>query len=406
MEKGQEDMTKPVLFKPNGKVVGIRGLYRTPTGRYFVRYAYHGIDKQMSVEPKNQTFSGLEKAAKSALIQLKKNVKEVFCVDQESNNVVQIDIIEKGKIELRNKVSEIWGARGCTQGYIERLLLKTKDLAICSSKKRTDIEKIDRYNIEQLKKNIEKSVSDCVKDQALRMTKTIFLQFIQMGIHNGINPVFKINTVKYHKTARTNDLEYDAISLIHRHIRENTIDKSVPYVDKELELFFILCVETGQRPVDIYYFDARNIVNNHYLFVSHKTSRPQRVKHLLSDRVMNLIQEIIKLRNGVNSYTHTNYNKHSNNEIYECFWSRCISFMQKELCHAFKFGENESITPYHSRHFFVSEIFKLTNSEFWASAFTHDGENTNQRHYLHIDQKEADNILMQYVQKVEAVLEP
>ncbi len=59
---------------------------------------------------------------------------------------------------------------------------------------------------------------------------------------------------------------------------------------------------------------------------------------------------------------------------------------------------------YNARHFFISEIFRRTESEFWAEVFTHEGRNTNQRHYLHPEQKKADEILTDYMNSLEEAI--
>ena len=147
MNEDVSSMTKPVIIKPSGKVQGIRGLYQDPSSkRMYVRYSYHGIDKQLTIHPKNLTFSELQRAAAKAMNELKREVKARVIKSDEPKTHQTISLIEYGIKRLPEEISKHWGCKGTSQKYINGLLRVTTGLAICDSKRQSDIAEVDRHN--------------------------------------------------------------------------------------------------------------------------------------------------------------------------------------------------------------------------------------------------------------------
>ena len=95
-------------------------------------------------------------------------------------------------------------------------------------------------------------------------------------MHNGCNPIIEIPRPIYVQGRKTSVLDLETAARVIHEIRSDKDGDEVRNL--EMELFFRLCVETGQRPKDIYMFDALKISNKHYQFRSHKTRREQSIR--------------------------------------------------------------------------------------------------------------------------------
>lgn len=402
MHLQEQDMTKPVIIKASGKVVGIRGLYQDPSSkRVYIRFSYHGVDKQMTVYPKNLTFSELQRTAAKAMTELKKSVKSQ-AVDTAKPAPKTVSLIESGVKRLPEEISKHWGCKGTSQKYITALLTETRGLAVCGSKKLSDIAEVDRYNKLRAAELVnEPGLSQCQKYKRYSGIRQCFDTMIALRIHTGVNPIIEIPRPIYVQGRRTAVLDLATAAKVIQAIRTDNIDKSKRF---ELELYFRLCVETGQRPKDIYMFDATQISDGHYCFRSHKTRREQRVSHFLSDGVLMLTSMIILGRGGVAYYDQVWSNKHGSDESFRSFWDMSYGTITGELNKYVHSVAGSEISLYGSRHFFITEIFRRTNSEFWAEVFTHEGRNVNQRNYLHPEQRKADAILKKFCLDFEKVL--
>lgn len=395
-------MTKPVVFKPSGKCLGIKGLYKSPlTGRLYVRYSFHGIDKQVSIFPKNHTFSELERTAKQALNELKKKVKASIQVEPKTGVERRLTLFERASKDLEATIKEVWARRGVSQKHIDLLLHATAKMCLCSSKRSHEISAIEHHN--------DKLVQDLMADRALtpgRRKKfheaitSAFSLLIQSGLHFGKNPGLAAPPPKVIERRKTGELDFEAAARVLGFIQNKD-----HIVEAEIKLFFRLCVETGQRPSDIHRFEISNLNGNHYTFSSHKTQKLQRISHLLSPDALNEIGSILRQRKGVSSFEIIRKNKYASPEVYLSFFERapetCMNAINRAIRAA---GLGKEITIYSARHFFISEIFRETGSEFWASAFTHEGVNVNQKHYLHPDQDEADSILKKFCARFQSAL--
>ena len=391
MNVDTKDMTKPVIIKASGKVQGIKGLYQNPSSkRMYIRFSFHGVDRQMTVYPKNMTFSELQRTAAKAMTELKKTVKSQV-PDTVSTKPQAISVIEYGIKKLPEEISKHWGCKGTSQKYIAELLKVTAGLSICESKRQTDIAEVDRYNKAKAAEIVMASdLTQCQKFKRYYGIRQCFDTMIQLQLHRGVNPIIEIPRPIYVQGRKTAVLTLEMSARVLVGIRTAKIEKTNRL---ELELFFRLCVETGQRPKDIYMFDATKISEGHYPFRSHKTRREQRVLHVLSNGALQLISEIIIERNGVAVYEQSWPNKHGTDEVFQSFWSAKFDHISKSINKTIHSVVGEGVSLYAAKHFFITEIFKRTGSEFWAEVFTHEGKNVNQRNYLHPEQAKADEII-------------
>lgn len=388
-----EDMTKPVIFKTSGKVQGIKGLYRDPSSkRMYVRFSFHGIDKQKTITPKNMTFSELERSAAKAMNELKKDVKGQVPEVSNAEKRPSVSALEYGIKQLPQEISKHWGCRGTSQKYIRELLRVTDGMAICTTKRQFEIAEIDRHNKSKARERIEQSgLSQCQKFKLYNGIRQCFDKLIELRLHNGCNPIIEIPRPIYVQGRKTSVLDLETAAHVIHEIRSDKDGDEVRNL--EMELFFRLCVETGQRPKDIYMFDALKISDKHYQFRSHKTRREQRVMHLLSDNTMMLIGNIMLKRGGEVAFNQTWENKHGSSEQFTCFWRLSFASYTQYINKVIHLIAGNDVSLYSAKHFFITEMFRRTNSEFWAEVFTHEGRTVNQRNYLHPEQKKADEIL-------------
>lgn len=397
-----EKMTVAVVVKASGKVEGIRGLYKDQSSqRFYVRYAKDGIDRQLTVNPRGETFTALSRAASKGLTELKRLVElELGNTNSgASRGAKKVDTVLEGVQALPMVIEALWTQKGVSARCIKELKNYCLGLALCGVRDKKAIEAIDAHNSSEMAKKLGSALSDCSKVKLYGQIKAVFKSLIEKNRHFGQNPTMGFDAPRHTAQREEREITFEDMRKI-LDTTKTAVKETIR--QKEITLFFRLLSETGQRPIDLYRFDARKIENRHYRFSSHKTGKTHRVSHLLSDTSLDLIEEIKELR-GVDAYTWTDKNSVKNEEIV-CFWSlswRVIQSETRKLCSE-ALGEGAKL--YTTRHHFISEIFRRTGSEFWASAYTHEGDTANTKHYLHIDQMEADKILKGFLEDFERVV--
>lgn len=396
-------MTRPVIVTRSGKVVGIKGLYRSPSGRYYVRYARLGFDKQMTITPISLTFSGLQKAAQKALTALKAQAKSEFAKSGGSVQLSEKDELELSQAALVAAIKDHWGRRGCSQGRINQLLFHTREMCLCSGEK-MNIKAMDKRNAEIASALIENDeASDNLRRQIYSDINCVFSELIRIGAHKGYNPVNRMVRPRTCQCVRVGELDFNEAARAIIDIRDDY--KSKPVNRAESELFLRLCIETGQRPRDVHEWTLSEMSpDGHFLFKSHKTGTKHRVSHLISKASREIAFNIILMRGGITEFDHNSINRFSKTEVYRSFWSHKADFYSRYINEILRKVAPGKIL-YLARHFFISEVFRMTGSEFWAEVFTHEGKSANTRHYLHADQAKADQILMEISDRLEVAIE-
>lgn len=395
-------MTKPIVFRRSGKVEGIKGLYKSPTsGRFYVRYSYHGIDKQATILPTKCTFSELERCARTALTKLAKEVKTEFIKILNAKTIVQLDVVEVGRIKLQKLIEKDWSARGVSENHIKRLLRLSEHFSLCFENRKAEIKRIDDHNIEALRGELNNANTQYMKHSIYDCVNTVFKHAISTNCHYGHNPCCYVSKPKFCPMHRQDEMTFDIIRDVYNSLIEDAKGNNTYF---EYALFFRLCVETGQRPSDVFRFDVQKLDGNHYQFWSQKTMRTHRVLHKLSKPVISMIGELFVRRGGISLYSHTNKNSFCNDEEFNSIWRNSLTTYTAFLTERIKKFSKGKATLYHTRHFFITEIFSMTESEFWAGVFTHEGKDTNQKNYLHIKQEKADEIMGAYTEEIERCL--
>lgn len=392
---------RKVIVKPTGKVDGIAHLFcDVSSGRYFVRYKRGKIDRTATLHGlKSFAFSTLQRAADKAFRDLKAEVDRVLYTEPEKAPLSRKSPIELGQEKLTEAIDRLWTSRGVSPSRLRDLHRFCSGLALTTSRDARAIAEIDTHNQKTLEANYAAMPATATKQKALGSVSTVFTALITRGLHTGKAPMLSGAVIVPPTPRQNNEIDFKGACAIIRTIRA---DEATPVVmRKELELYVRLAIETGQRPIDLYLLDVSRIDSTgHYEFLSHKTGRFQRVLHLLSQDTRNLINEIVLMR-GCTEYSH-NWDKHhrQTGDSFNSFWSKSFSIYSHRLGKYTKKALGEDCIFYGLKDFFISQIFRHTENEFWAKAFTHEGRGANQKAYLFLDQDKADQILSK------AILEP
>ncbi len=392
---------RKVIVSQTGKVDGIPHLFcDLASGRYFVRYKRGSIDRTATLHGlKSSAFSTLQRAADKAFRELKAEVDRELFIEPDKAPTSRKSPIELGQEKLTEAINRIWSAKGVSPSRMKELQNFCAGLALTTNRDARAIAEVDIYNQRTLEAKYAAMPATATKKKALDGITTVFTMLITHGLHTGKSPMLS-SAVEIAPAPRQNhEIDFKGACAIIRAIRAD--EKTKPVMRKELELYVRLAIETGQRPLDIYLLDVSRIdATGHYEFLSHKTGAYQRVMHLLSHETRNLINEITIMR-GCTSYTHTWDAKHRQcGEQFTSFFASSFSIYSHRLSQYTKQALGEDCIFYGLKDFFISTLFKHTESEFWAKAFTHEGRGANQKAYLFVDQQKADQILS------EAILEP
>lgn len=338
------------------------------SGRYFVRYKRGKIDRTATLHGlKSFAFSTLQRAADKAFRELKAEVNRELYTEPEKAPHSSKSPIELGQEKLTEAIGRIWTSRDVSPSRLRDLQRFCSGLAITTSRDARAIAEIDAYNQKTLEANYEAMPTTATKQKALGSVSTVFTALITRGLHTGKAPMLSGAVIVPPTPRQNNEIDFKGACAIIRTIRA---DESTPAVlRKELELYVRLAIETGQRPIDLYLLDVSRIDSTgHYEFLSHKTGRFQRVLHLLSPETRNLINEIVLMR-GCTEYSH-NWDKHhcQTGDSFNSFWSRSFSIYSHRLGKYTKDALGEGVIFYGLKDFFISQLFRHTENEFWAKA--------------------------------------
>lgn len=382
---------RKVVVTTTGKVDGIPHLFCSRGGRFYVRYKNGPVDKTAPLEdvPESPTFSWLQRASDKAFKKLKKAV-DSSAQGTEANKLKPPSV--SGQSLLAQTIDTVWTNRGVSASRLRELQKACAGLAITSSRQASVIKSVNDHNQRVIEENYNSLPNNGVKKRALDGITTVFTTLIARGLHTGKVPALDV-AFKIEPSPRQNhEIDFDGAVKIIKAIRADSTLK--PVIRLELELYTRLAIETGQRPIDLYLLDISKIDSTgHYEFLSHKTGRYQRVLHLLSSDSLRLIKKISEMR-GIDHYTHK-WDKHhrSSGESFESFWSKSFSVYVHNLADFTKEALGQDAIFYGLKDFFISQIFRATQNEFWAKVFTHEGRGANQKSYLFLDQEKADKVL-------------
>lgn len=197
---GAKKEMRPIIFKGGrdfGKVEGIRGLYKDPSGRWFVRKAIDGIDKQKRVDfgGKNPTFSLADRLAYRAVRELEQEIAPIAESKQPTANPEQpkqpTTVIGKGQQACFDFIQNQY-SKGVSKDILRRRLSECKGFAFVTKELSAHETEINDHNVKLLADGIQERIDAGKLVAALDFHKhigAVFSKAIEYGgKHMGCNP--------------------------------------------------------------------------------------------------------------------------------------------------------------------------------------------------------------------------
>lgn len=375
---------RPIVFKgglPCGKVVGIKGLYLSPTGRWYVRKSIEGVDRELTLEgmPENVTFSGLERAAKKGLIELVRRMRpdvqrakskaEASAVSAEARTA-----IERGQEAVSRYMEKVYcpsvRAVGSRRRHeMEGFAFVTKDL-------RREEDEIALHNVALLNERIaalEEAGHMVAAYDYRRHVQAVFSRAISYGAHKGTNPA---TDARKPCDLRSEDKRWVSMEESAR------VQAELPgwlqehhYNDaKATEVCALHYLMTlGMRASSAIRFRADALETDpdgtiRYWVVNTKTNRRMPVSQIIEPKMVFLLRKI----------EHFTYSKWS---LLEALNAAIPEILGKDL------------RAKHLRHGFITEVIASREFSYYdARRLTHKTQDIAENHYNGLSQASADAV--------------
>lgn len=260
---------KPVIFKKGlgcGKVEGIRGLYKDPYGRWYVRKSFEGIDRQLTLENLNEnpTFSELERKAAQGLRRLEKSMEKQAGTCKKAHPVKST--LDKAKDRCVQYLDVDYKQRGVSHAVWLRRKTELAGFAFASK----PLVEIDDHNLALLREKLDSATPKSAIDLYLHI-KAVFSLAIQDGKHFGANPCARVL-----KPAKLTDKDVRYISVAESAKVFAHMDLMSDVYGEEIACFFYL-LTLGMRATSAILFDAEDLKpcadGYYYRVINHKTRR-------------------------------------------------------------------------------------------------------------------------------------
>lgn len=196
---GEKKEMRPIVFKGGrdfGKVQGIRGLYKDQSGRWYVRKAINGRDRQKTIDfgGKNPTFSLADRLAYRAIRELE---RELEAQPKPSNYSTSssMSFLEKGQQACISFVRDLY-SKGVSAAVLKRRLSEAAGFAFVTKDISSHETEINDHNVQWLAEGIQKRIDAGNAVAALDFHKhvaAIFSRAIEYGgKHSGCNPAKRV----------------------------------------------------------------------------------------------------------------------------------------------------------------------------------------------------------------------
>ncbi len=373
-----KDMT-PVVFKNGrdfGKVIGIRGLYRSVKGVWYVRKAINGIDKQKKLDlgGKTPTFSTLEREAAKALKELTANIMpRVAQIAKESTRPKTL--LERGQKACADYVTNIYAPQ-CSKEVGRRRIKEAEGFAfVTRGMKDEDAESLNKHNVLKLTQIInEKTAANqfVAAQDFWKHIQAIFSKAISYGAHKGLNPTAHVKKPAdmSEKDTRFIGLEESAKvqANLQRYLNDHNIDERK---GQEITLLHYL-LTLGMRPSSAILFDSGSLKEEkgayRYTVINHKSGRKMPVSQIVHPEFAKELKQIGK-------------------------FSFCEKSLLDPLNQAIREILGKDVSAKHLRKGFLTEIIESGEfSESDARRLTHKSNDIVENHYYSLSQKAADAV--------------
>lgn len=197
---GERKEMRPITFKGGrtfGKVQGIRGLYKDPSGRWYVRKALNGRDRQKTIDfgGKNPTFSLADRLAYRAVRELERELEAQPKPSISSPSSSSLSIIEKGQQACMSFVKDLY-SKGVSPAVLRKRLSEAQGFAFVTKDISSHETEINDHNVKWLSAGIQKRLDAGNAVAALDFHKhvaAIFSRAIEYGgKHSGCNPAKRV----------------------------------------------------------------------------------------------------------------------------------------------------------------------------------------------------------------------
>ena len=284
---------RPVVFKGGkdfGKVEGIRGLFRDPSGRWYVRKAFAGSDKQKTLDlgSKTPTFSALERAAEKALKELTREI-EASVVDKPTPKDNR-SALQKGQDACRIWVEKTYTLEHFARDTVSRRKREADGFAFVTKSLLDHQDEIDEHNQTLASKKFAAYVergSEVAAVDCVRIIKAIFASAAEEGKHLGLNPGKKLCDIHRKRKDKPDDRfismgqSAELQAALPQWCMTHHIDGSTA---TEMQLFFYL-LTLGMRPSSAIRFTSTDLMvqNGQYRYRvdNHKAETFMPVSQLL-----------------------------------------------------------------------------------------------------------------------------
>lgn len=372
-----KDMT-PVVFKNGrdfGKVIGIRGLYRSVKGVWYVRKAINGIDEQEKLDlgAKSPTFSTLEREAAKALKVLTARIMpKVAKFPEEARPKTTL---ERGQKACADYVTNIYAPQ-CSKEVGRRRIKEAEGFAfVTRGMKEGDADSLNKHNVLRLTQiiNEKTTANQCVAAQDIwKHIQAIFSKAISYGAHKGLNPTAHVKKPADMAEKDTRFIELAESAKVQanlqRYLNDHNIDDRKGH---EITLLHYL-LTLGMRPSSAILFNSDSLKEERgvyrYTVINHKTGRRMPVSQIVHPEFAKELKKIGK-------------------------FSFCEKSLLDPLNSAIREILGKDVSAKHLRKGFLTEIIESGEfSESDARRLTHKSNDIVENHYYALSQKAADAV--------------
>lgn len=373
-----EDM-KPVVFKDGrnfGKVVGIRGLYKTVKGVWYVRKAIGGIDKQKIVDlgGKSPTFSTLEREAAKALKELTAEIMPKVGTSENTASKPK-SAIERGQKACVDYVTKIYAPQ-CSKEVARRRIKEAEGFAfVTRGMKDAEAESLNDFNVLRLTQIINEKIAAnqfVAAQDFWKHIQAIFSKAISYGAHKGLNPTAHVKKPADMTEKDTRFIGLSESAQVQANLREYLTNRKCDErkVNEICLLHYLLTL--GMRPSSAILFDSDSLKEEkgvyRYTVINHKTGRKMPVSQIIHPAFAKELKQLGR-------------------------FSFCEKSLLDPLNEAIRDLLGKDVSAKHLRKGFLTEIIESKEfSESDARRLTHKANDIVENHYYSLSQKAADAV--------------
>lgn len=370
---------RPIIFKGGlsfGKVIGIRGLYREASGRWYVRKVVGGRDVQKTVNfgDKNVTFSLAERIAQRAIKALENEHVYNDNVEKPKATTTK-SVLEKAQAECIKYVGGPYSTGVCERVAQTRRREAQGFAFVSDGTSQATARELNDHNTSLLSARITEMIAQSklvLAHEYWKHIKAIFSRAIQYGAHFGMNPAAQ---VKEPLKVEEKDERWISIEESAR------VQAELPYwmeehdieVQRAREAFlFHYLLTLGMRATSAILFNADDLRQSgetwRYRVINSKTNRVMPVAQVVHPTFAKALKKI-------STFTHS-----------EKSLQTVLNDAIKEILH-------KDVSTKHLRKGFLTEVIEsrlFTESD--ARRLTHRTQDVVESHYYALSQKAADAV--------------